>query len=107
MSEKVRRTKFYFTDYVNHAIRFYLSTPEKCPVNGKTAASLNNWMAAQSVIYKMPDEEKGILKAVFASKKAVPVNVDTFCQETGTDKEKVWDLVVKTVYKVARVRGLI
>ena len=107
MSKDQRRTKFYFTEYVNHAIRFYLSTPERVPVEGKSSASLQNWMAAQSVIYRLPEKDQEVIRAVFAKQRAVPESVDTYCQETGADKAEVWNLVVRTVYRVARVRGLV
>ena len=40
--KKVRKplkTRCYYTDYVNHAIRFYLSTPNKLDMTNKRKAT--------------------------------------------------------------------
>ena len=50
--EKKLKTRCYYTDYVNHAIRFYLSTPETLKMDGKKKADLLNWMAVRQYSIK-------------------------------------------------------
>ena len=107
MNVNGKRTKFYFTDYVNHAIRFYLSSPDKIPVSGKSSASLKNWVAAQSVLYRLKPEELEIVKVIFDSKKQIPGQVTAYCQQTGADEMEMWNLVTGVVFRVAKARGLV
>jgi len=104
---KDRKTKYCFTEYVNHMIRFYLSTPNGLKLKDKSGASIANWMAVQRVLYKLPEEELEMVRKIYAAQKAVPVSVDQYCKDTGEDPEKVWAYIVKLNYKVARYRGLV
>lgn len=106
MSNK-KKTKFYFTEYANHMIRFYLSTPNGLKLQDKTGASIANWMAVQRVLYKLPEADMAMVKQIYTAQKAVPASVDQYCQETGADPEAVWAFIVKLNYKVAKARGLV
>ena len=116
MSEKqVRKpmkTRCYYTDYVNHAIRFYLSCPEGITTTGKKGADIQNWMAAQSVFYKLSDMDKMVLKEVYTSHHRLPEGVRIYCkkmgyEEKGTEWNKLWVLITKVTQAVAKRRGLI
>ena len=110
MSEKqVRRVKkrCYYSDYVNHAIRFYLSTPDALNVSGKRKADVQNWMAVQSVWYSLPEDDKQVLTAVYKRHYRLSEAVYLYCQETGTDEAGLWVLIAKTGAMIAKRRGLI
>jgi hypothetical protein len=111
MSEKqVRKpmkTRCYYTDYVNHAIRFYLSTPETLQVEGKRKADMENWMAVQSVFHFLTDEQKQVLTQVYRLHHRLPEGVRMYCEKTGTDEKKVWILVTKVNSAIAKRRGLV
>ena len=51
------KVRCYYTDYVNHMIRFYLSTPEGIDLQKRqySAASINNWTAVQMVFHPSPE----------------------------------------------------
>ena len=116
MTEKVQRTgaerprlktRCYYTDYVNHIIRFYLSTPETLRMEGKRKADIDHWLAAQDVFRKIGADERAILEEVFTATHHLPESVRMYCEKTGADDYKIWVLVTKTVAAVARRRGLV
>ena len=113
MSEKQVRKKnkrCYYSDYVNHAIRFYLSTPEGLKVEGKKKADVSNWMAVQSVFYSLPDADRELLTAVYNRHYRLSEAVRLYCLENGYDDKQqdgLWTLIAKTGAVIARRRGLI
>ena len=113
MSEKQVRKKnkrCYYSDYVNHAIRFYLSTPEGLKVEGKKKADVSNWMAVQSVFYSLPDADRELLTAVYNRHYRLSEAVRLYCLENKIDEKAegdLWTLIAKTGAVIARRRGLI
>ena len=113
MSEKQVRKKnkrCYYSDYVNHAIRFYLSTPEGLKVEGKKKADVSNWMAVQSVFYSLPDDDRELLTAVYSRHYRLSEAVRLYCLENKIDEKAegdLWTLIAKTGAVIARRRGLI
>lgn len=110
MSEKqVRKlkTRCYYTDYVNHAIRFYLSTPDTLQVNGKRKADVSNWIAVQTVFHCLPDADKQVLTEVYQAHHRLPEGVRIYCEKTGADERKVWVLITKACSAIAKRRGLV
>lgn len=111
MSEKeVRKplkTRCYYTDYVNHAIRFYLTCPDGVKTAGKRKADILNWVAVQSVFYKLSDHEKQVLTEIYQASHRLPEGVRMYCEKTGTDELKTWIFITKTVAAIAKKRELI
>lgn len=105
--QKPLRTRYYYTDYVNHAIRFYLSTPDTLQVAGKRKADTENWMAVQSVYHFLTDEQKKILSQVYRLHFRLPEGVRMYCERTGANEREVWILVTNFNTAVAKRRGLI
>lgn len=102
------KTRCYYTDYVNHMIRFYLSTPESIETNGKRGADIANWIAVQDVWHRLGTDDKQILERVYALHHRVAEGVRMYCEESGTkDPYPVWVLVTKTNQAIAKKRGLI
>lgn len=102
------KTKCYYTDYVNHMIRFYLSTPTGLDLLKRkyTAASVENWTAVQLVISRMPEQDADTIRGVFGCGHYLPKAVDDYCQQTGANVDDVWRVLTKVNAKIARVRGL-
>jgi len=110
MSEKqVRKlkTRCYYTDYVNHAIRFYLSTPESIRTEGKRKADIDNWIAVQAVFHGLTDEQKQVLTEVYKTHYRLPEAVRIYCEKTGTDETKLWIMITKVSSAIAKRRGLV
>ena len=110
MSEnKVRKlkTRCYYTDYVNHAIRFYLSTPDSLDMTGKRKADMENWIAVQSVFHILKPEDRQVLTEVYKAHFRLPEGVRIYCEKTGEDEKRIWILVTKVVSAIAKRRGLV
>lgn len=101
------KTRCYYTDYVNHAIRFYLSSPKALKMEGKRHADIENWLAVQDVWYKLSDDDKLVIEMVFSLHYRVTEGVRMYCEKTGTDQYSVWVLITKTCAKIAKRRGLV
>ena len=110
MTEQVRKrykTRCYYTDYVNHAVRFYLTTPDTLHMDGKRKADIDNWLAVQDVWRKLNENEKEVLETVYKLHFRLAEGVRMYCEKTGTDPVNVWFLVTKISAQIARRRGLI
>ena len=105
--EKKLKTRCYYTDYVNHMIRFFLSTPERIDLQGKRKADVDNWLAVQAIWYRMPEQDKEVLKTIYALNRNVAEGVRIYCEQTGTDTRKTWILITKTCAAIAKRRGLV
>ena len=103
---KQLKTRCYYTDYVNHAIRFYLSTPERLDMTGKRKADMENWIAVQSVFHFMKPEDKQVLTEVYKAHHRITEGVRIYCEKTGVDTQKVWNLITKVSAMIAKRRGL-
>ena len=109
MTEQVRKlkTRCYYTDYVNHMVRFYLSTPETLQMEGKRKADIENWIAVQDVWHKLGTDEKGILEDIYHAHYKLPEGVRIHCEKYGCDQLVTWKLVTKTLAAIAKRRGLV
>ena len=107
--KKVRtfKTRCYYTDYVNHAIRFYLSTPETLKIDWKRKADVENWVAVQAVFHCLGTDERKTIEEVYRSHFRVPEGVRIYCEKTGADSQKIWVLITKTSAAIAKRRGLV
>ena len=115
MSEKILdpgtgrqiKTRCYYSDYVNHMIRFYLSTPKTLQMAGKRKADIDNWIAVQDVWRKLNSNDKLVLEMVYGLHYKLSEGVRIYCERTGTDPVEVWVLVTKTCSTIAKRRCLI
>ncbi len=101
------RTKCYYTEYVNHMIRFYITCPDSLRTGGKRRADIENWCAVQSVMYRLPDEDRERIVTIYKAHHNLPLAVERYCRETGTDERPVWMLLTKVASMIARRRGLV
>ena len=61
--QKKMKTRCYYTDYVNHMVRFFLSTPDTLKLEDKRKPDVDNWLAVQDIWHRLPDEDKRVLTA--------------------------------------------
>lgn len=101
------KTRCYYSDYVNHCIKFYLSTPNALQMEGKKKADIDNWLAVQYVFRKLPDEDKKTIATVYKMHYRIADAIKMYCEKTGTDEDSVWILITKTSAAVAKSRGLV
>ena len=101
------RTRCYYTEYVNHMVRFYLTCPDSLRMDGKKRADVENWIAVQGVIHGLPDDEREKVLDVDKTHYNLPKAVDLYCQRTGTDKHDLWVLLTRVASVIAKRRGLV
>ena len=101
------KTRCYYTDYVNHAIRFYLSTPETLKLDGKRRADVENWMAVQAVFHCLKDDERTTIETIYRSNFRVNAGVKEYCEKNNASEIKIWTLITKTSAAIAKRRGLV
>ena len=106
-TDKRLKTRCYYTDYVNHMIRFYLSTPDTLQMQGKRKSDIENWIAVQDVWHRLCTDDKDILENVYKLHYRVSEGVRMYCEKTGADTYKTWVLVTKTSAAIAKRRGLV
>ena len=102
------KTRCYYTDYVNHMIRFYLSSPNGLDMTKKeyTTASIMNWTSVQMVFSDLSAADVEMFRGVYSKDHFLPKAVDAYCAETGAVNDDVWRKLTKVTAKIARVRGL-
>ena len=105
--EQKLKTRCYYTDFVNHMIRFYLSTPDTLHMEGKRKADVENWLAVQDVWHRMSTDDRNIMEQIFSAHHRVPEGVRMYCTKTGADERKIWVLITKTSAAIAKRRGLV
>jgi len=101
------KTRCYYTDFINHMIRFYLSTPESLNMEGKRKADVDNWIAVQDVWRRLGADERETLKTIYGLHHRVSEGVRMYCEKTGADPYKTWVLITKTCANIAKRRGLV
>ena len=101
------KTRCYYTDYINHMIRFYLSTPNTLKMDGKRHADIENWLAVQDVWRKLNEDDKLTIEMIYSLHYRVPEGVRMYCEKTGADQNKIWVLITKTNAAIAKRRGLV
>ena len=106
MEQKIK-TRCYYTDYVVHMVRFFLSTPETLQMEGKRKADIDNWIAVQDVWHRLGTDDKRVLKDVFSAHHRLQEGVRIYCEQSGADTLKTWVLVTKTLSAIAKRRGLV
>ena len=94
------KTRCYYTDYVNHAIRFYLSTPDTLMMEGKRKADVMNWMSVQAVFHCLKDDEKQVLTEVYKLHHRLPEGVRMYCEKTGTGQSSTQTVVSFPSYRI-------
>ena len=110
MTEKVERrikTRCYYTEYVNHMIRFYITCPETLKLAGKRKADMENWIAVQATFHGLSPENSQKVIDIYQTHYNLPKAVDMYCEKTGADKMATWILLTKVASIIARRRGLV
>ena len=106
-TDKKLKTRCYYTDYVNHMVRFYLSTPDSLQMDGKRKADIENWLAVQYVWHRLSLDDKNILEQIYKAHFRLSEGVRMYCTNTAADEQKIWVLITKTSAAIAKRRGLV
>lgn len=98
--------KPYYADYVNHILRFYFRYNRS--KGFKNDVDKSNYIAADKVIQRLPNDERDILSDVFCgNKETLGENVQTAADRYGVDTKTVWSIISTTTVKIAKERRLL
>lgn len=107
MSDKKLKTRCYYTEYVNHMVRFYITCPDGISTSAKRRADIENWVAVQGVLHFLPDNERQLVMDVYKTHYNLPKAVDMYCTERQLNQDDVWIVLTKVAAKIAKARGLV
>ena len=95
MSEKKLRTRCYYTDYVNHAIRFYLTCPDSLTTTGKRKSDIDNWIAVQAVFHSLSDIDRNTVISIYSTHHRINEAVRQHSAISNTPERTLWILLTK------------
>lgn len=96
-------SRAYYTDYVNHCMKFYTRYSQP---SGQSVESYN-WLSCKKALATFSPEEQEILTFVYRERDTIQDNVYTIAKEKGIKQNRVWNLITELERKVAKLRGLI
>jgi hypothetical protein len=99
--------RYFYSEYVNHMIRFYLSCPESISLSGHSQADLSNWLAVQAIYADLSDDDKQLVKELYGTRRPYSEAVNEYAAAHKLKVNSVWQTVVRISNKIARQRGLI
>lgn len=101
------KTRYYYTDYVNHMVRFYLTCPEMLKTDGKRKCDIENWIVVQGVLHGLPEEDRKKVIDIYTTHFNLQKAVDMYCEKTGAERRQVWLLLARVAAIIAKRRGLV
>lgn len=94
----------FYTEYVQHCMRFYSRHPKP---KFRSDADKLNWYACDSAIKKFTPAEADILITVYREGDTIPDNIYNLSVERNIKQDNIWKLVNDFERKVAKRRNLI
>ncbi len=94
----------YYSDYVNHCLRFYARHPEP---TFKSVIDRQNWKCCQTVFDRFSESDRDIFYFVYNEGGTIAENVFDVSARTGIKQQTVWKLISELERQVAKERGLI
>ncbi len=95
----------YYTEYVNHILRFYARHPSM--VHFKTDADRLNHRAAQTVFYKLPQQKTAVLFDIYTRNDTLGDNVYEVARSRKMGQDDIYTLITRVSNLIAKERGLI
>lgn len=94
----------YYSDYVQHCMRFYARHPNP---KFNSDAEKQNWNACDSALKRFDNSERDILLTVYREGDTLADNIYNYSVEHGINQDKVWKLLNKLEKMIAKRRGLL
>lgn len=97
--------KTFYSEYVNHCLRFYARHPSPTFRNN---SDLQNWNACEDALNTFPLDDRASLLFIYSQPgTSVVDNVHKLCARNDIKSDYVWKLVSDLERRVAINRGLI
>lgn len=94
----------FYSDYVNHCLRFYARHSR--PIF-HSEADKKNWNACDSALKSFTDSDRDMLLSIYAEGDTIPDNVYQMAKSKGIKQDTIWKLISELERKVAKRRGII
>ena len=94
----------YYSDYVQHCMRFYARHPN--PKFNSEAEKLN-WNACDNALKRFEVSEKDILMSIYQSGDTLADNVYNLSLQKNINQNNIWKLVSRLEKMIAKRRGLL
>lgn len=96
--------KTYYSDYVQHCMRFYARHPNP---KFKSETEKQNWNACDSALKNFEVSEKDILMDIYRSGDTLADNVYIASVKLNVNQNIIWKLISKLEKLIAKRRGLL
>lgn len=96
--------KTYYSDFVNHCLRFYARHPE---AKFKTDTEKKNWLSCDSVLNGLPETDRNTLVAIYSDGDTLADCVYKQAKKRGVKQDYIWKLIGDVERKIAKRRGLL
>lgn len=97
----------YYSQYVNHMLRFYARYCDKNLENFKKPVNAKNWQAVKTVLDKLPENDRNVIIEVYRRRDTLADNIYEVSKELGIDQDVIWIMLNKVTKKIAQERELI
>lgn len=94
----------FYTEYVNHCLRFYARYDNPIFSN---EIDKQNWLSCKKALNLFSEENREMLLSIYREGDTIPDNVYKISKEKGIKQEHIWKLIHDLEHKVARNRRLI
>ena len=102
--------KRFYTDYINHMLRFYarnVRSGDVVRLKFKSEVDKLNWRSVNRVLHNLPERDKDIIIEVFGRGDTLADNIYEVRKELAINQDVIWTLVSKVTNKIAKARRLI
>ena len=96
-----------YGEYVNHMIRFFLTSPDGLTVAGHTQADVANWMSVQTVWAGLTEEEQALIRQMYTCNRRYEDTVQEYAHSRGVNPKSIWKRLTDITFQIARLRGLV
>ena len=97
--------KRFYTDFTEHCMRFYVTSPD-IPPDFRSSADKENWMACRDALKEFKDDTQKTLVSIFSDKRPISDCISDYVEKTGTKSDTIWYLVRELERQIAEKRGL-
>lgn len=99
--------KKYYSDYVRHALRFYVRNRNPLSVYGRSDATQADWIACNVVFSSLSPDSKEMLIAVYQPSDTMADNVYNAAKKFNIQQDNIWSLMAEVEKHIAKERGLL
>ncbi len=97
----------YYSEYVNHMLRFYVRHRQIKENELEKKIDLKNWNIVKMVLDDLKEKDRNVIIKVYEKQDSIPNNILETSKELGIRQNVIWTLLNKVCRKIAKERELI